>query len=102
MIACCLIFFQTFETVIPNEKTGIQVNIANGTIRAFTDSQTKAALVFIEDAECYTDLLANSSDMQLRLSILSSSVYTTDKSKSSMDNAVSSSVSGKDYWRVCK
>ena len=72
----------------------------NGIVRAYTESQTRAALLFIEDAECYTHLLGNSSDMKFQLSVHSSFAHVTDRSKISMDSAVLSPLNGQEFMRV--
>lgn len=98
----CLISFQAFETVVPSERMRIQLNVANGTIRAFTASERKAMIFYIEDMECSTDLLGSSSDRQLKLSVPALFIFITDDLKSlSRDiNFLASNSRGKEFWRV--
>ncbi|KAG5728038.1 Autophagy-related protein 2 [Termitomyces sp. T112] len=59
----------TFESVIPSERTRISLRILDGAIRMFAPNHIGAVVVYVEDLEFATDVIGESPDSSVRLSI---------------------------------
>ncbi|KAG6874206.1 hypothetical protein C0995_003752 [Termitomyces sp. Mi166 len=69
---------ETFESVIPSERTRISLRILDGAIRVFAPNHPGAVVIHIDDLEFATDVIGESPDSSFCLSIPSLALLAVD------------------------
>ncbi|KAG6876556.1 hypothetical protein C0993_002318 [Termitomyces sp. T159_Od127] len=68
----------TFESVIPSERTRISLRILDGAIRMFAPKHPGSVVVHIDDLELATDVVGESPDSSIRLTVPASALLVVD------------------------
>ena len=91
---------------MPSERTRVAVNVHDGSIRVFAPKHTGAFVLYIGDLVLSTDIVGDSPEMVLDLSVASLGALLSENHGSVTDDVKatvhdSSSLRGLAYWKVC-
>jgi hypothetical protein len=92
---------QTFESVIPTERTRISLKISNGSLCAFAPSHPGALVTYIGDLDFSTEVVGSSPKSSFWLSIPALAFLAIDDLSECGDYEASASHHGIAFWKVC-
>lgn len=99
-----LTILQAFESVVPSERTRINIKINDTSIRLFAPTHKGALLPYIEELEFSTVIEGNSPNMSMNLGIPSFSLLLIDdltRNEGDVTPArTSSAAHGVPFWKV--
>lgn len=94
---------QTFESVVPSERTSVHLRIYDGSIRAFAPKHPGAIIIHVGDLEFLTDLVGDSPESSFRLVVPALAFLALDDAENARsDKEVVSSSRGVAFWKVCR
>ncbi|KAI0273740.1 hypothetical protein BC834DRAFT_816242 [Gloeopeniophorella convolvens] len=91
-----------FESVVPSERTQVAVSIVDGSIRLFTPKSNGAFVLQLGDVNLSTDIVGNSSEMELRVAVHSlATLFTDQHAETSSDRSPRGQQisQGASYWK---
>jgi autophagy-related protein 2 len=102
-----MMFFVTctakvFESVIPSERTRVDFKIMEGSLRSLAPIHPGAIVFYFGDLDFSTDLVGDSPDTSLYLSVPTLSVLLLDSIMSEGNSVtLSKTLRGTSFWKVC-
>ena len=94
-------FCQTFESVIPNDRTRISVKISNGSIKVLAPLYPGAIVSHIQNLEFSTDVVGDSRDSAFRILATSVALLAIDDARQENNYAESNRLRrGVSAWTV--
>jgi autophagy-related protein 2 len=97
---CLILCFQTFESVIPSERTQISLKISDASFRAFAPSHLGAAVTYIGNLDFSTDIFGSVLKSSIRLSIPALAFLAIDDISECGGSEASVSHHGIAFWKV--
>ncbi|KAG6917968.1 hypothetical protein DXG01_017152 [Tephrocybe rancida] len=91
---------ETFESVVPSERTHISLKIYDGAIRAFAPTHPGSIVVHVDDMDFTTDVVGKSPDSSFRLSIPALALLAVDDISNEVDVDTSTSRHGVTLWKA--
>lgn len=91
---------KTFESVIPTDRTRIQVKILDGSIQAFAPNHPGAAVIYLQELEFSTDVIGDSRESSFRVNATGLALLAADDVSSQETNLPSSLRGGISLWVV--
>jgi autophagy-related protein 2 len=93
---------KAFESVIPSERTRVDLKIMEGSLRSLAPIHPGAIVFYFGDLDFSTDLVGDSPDTSLHLSVPSLSVLLLDSIMSERNSVtLSKTLRGTSFWKVC-
>lgn len=97
---------QTFDSVIPSERTRVTVKIVDGSIRGVAPTHLGSMVLYIEELDFTTDIVGDSPEFSFHLLVPSASLLFIDVLSDPYEGAgaqqtqMSSAPRGISYWKV--
>lgn len=94
---------QTFETVVPAERTKLTVNITDGSVKAHAPTHPGALVFYVGDLTLNTDIVGDAPSSHFHVLIPELSILLLDDLGSRTDGSIADKVSmnqGVGYWKV--
>lgn len=99
------LILQTFETVVPAERTKLTVNITDGSVKAHAPTHPGALVFYVGDLTLNTDIVGDAPSSLFHVSIPELSILLLDDLESRTDGPTVDKVpvsvnQGVGYWKV--
>lgn len=96
---------QTFETVVPAERTKLSVHITDGSVKAHAPTHPGALVFYIGDLTVNTDIVGDATSSLLHVLVPELSILLLDDSEAggagrALDKIPTSVNQGVSYWKV--